>query len=793
MSIRIVHLSDLHYPTIDLATWAAVKQTVVQLRPALIVVSGDLVDQPFDEHLQWARTELSKLETDTGAALCVVPGNHDVFEFGNAVGQTRKDGFERTFRPGMTTAVTLPPPPPPSPKPSMLSRIFGGIGSVLSGTPAPVVAAPPLRSLIWQPPGLPVLVALLDSNPDDRNVAFAGGEVSHSDLNALGIELNGYKDPHLIRIAVVHHHVLPIAHSGGKLVGNEQLMVLRNAGSVLDLLARYRFDLVLHGHKHRTQFARVDLSPGDAKGYPIAVASAGAAAVIERNKPRGCGFNVIDVDDNGRIVVTSYAYGHETPPHPNGDGDDRRTYNEPFPVVMRRAMWRARDRHGIQCRERVASFVITDNGDLLSSTALSGLRRLDSRTGPIRLAHVSLIPPHGRLVADATLEQESFGEGYRIVRDDPNDTEKRRKCWVEVPAERLSGDGGAYRIHHDVANSLSMTQWESEQRQPDMPPTEWIGAIAAYPTEVLKIRLRLPPGFADVQPVVSCTRIAGFPAYRVDDDGNIDVPQGTVFIDDQAMKAHVETGLTYLPATKTWQLTVERPVVGYSYRLNWPLPDDKPAEPIPAHTRAWRRTLLKLGARGQQVPTPQTPQTEPASDAFRELAAYLAKSLRGREGAAPWMVTLFAYDEGATALRPVLSQKSWSENGVNPNFLVKLGEGIAGAAYQQRRPIAWARGVGKSRLIEPVAYVPDPADASEPEQAEDAIFAIPVYHILLQDHRRPSPWGTIGVVSFSSWSGFSEVHPMAGEPPPDASLALSSDVRKIAQGLFIGLLDAAIG
>ena len=453
-------------------------------------------------------------------------------------------------------------------------------------------------------------------------------------------------------------------------------------------------------------------------------------------------------------------------------------------------MMRARDRHGIQCRERIASFVVTDNGDLLTNTVLTGLRRLGGGTGPLRLPHISMIPPHGRLASGPALEQASLDEGYQIVYGDVDDTDTRKKYWVGVPADRLGGEGGTYRIRHEVANSLSMTQWEAEQRQPGMPATEWIGAIAAYPTDVLKIRLRLPPGFDDVQPVVSCKRIATFPGYTVDDDGNIDIPKGTIFTDDQAMKTHVEAGLTYLTAERIWQLTIERPVVGYSYRLNWPLPGGAPAEPVPSHTRAWRRTLLAMGERCRHAPTPQDLL---ARDVFRKLAAYLAKSLGGREVAAPWIVTLFAYDEDATALRPVLSRKSWSERGVNPGFLVKLGGGIAGAAFQQRRPVAWARGVGTSRLIEPVPYLRDPEDPSEPNRAEDAIFAIPVYHSQLQDDRRPSPWGAIGVVSFSSWSGFSEINPLAGDAPPAESLAMSSDARVVAQGLFNALLDAAIG
>ena len=61
--------------------------------------------------------------------------------------------------------------------------------------------------------------------------------------------------------------------------------------------------------QHRAHFARIDLSPDTAEGYPIAVAAAGSAALRTPNNPLGNRFNLITIHDNGRIDVESLHMG----------------------------------------------------------------------------------------------------------------------------------------------------------------------------------------------------------------------------------------------------------------------------------------------------------------------------------------------------------------------------------------------------------------------------------------------------------------------------------------------------
>jgi 3',5'-cyclic AMP phosphodiesterase CpdA len=99
MPTKIIHLSDIHLGNqFDLATWSAVRKVLKDERPHIIVVSGDLVDDPIPEQLLLAKCELRKLALDANNAhLCIVPGNHDVYTWGLGLKQKRSPWFERIF------------------------------------------------------------------------------------------------------------------------------------------------------------------------------------------------------------------------------------------------------------------------------------------------------------------------------------------------------------------------------------------------------------------------------------------------------------------------------------------------------------------------------------------------------------------------------------------------------------------------------------------------------------------------------------------------------------------------
>ncbi len=71
---RIVHLSDIHFGTVDQRSADAAVETINELSPDVVVVSGDLTQRARTSEFLEARAFLDKLPQPQ----IVVPGNHDV-------------------------------------------------------------------------------------------------------------------------------------------------------------------------------------------------------------------------------------------------------------------------------------------------------------------------------------------------------------------------------------------------------------------------------------------------------------------------------------------------------------------------------------------------------------------------------------------------------------------------------------------------------------------------------------------------------------------------------------------
>ena len=71
---RLAHISDLHFGRVDDAVVAALLADLVDARPDLIVVSGDLTQRALHRQYEQARAFLAALP----APYLTVPGNHDI-------------------------------------------------------------------------------------------------------------------------------------------------------------------------------------------------------------------------------------------------------------------------------------------------------------------------------------------------------------------------------------------------------------------------------------------------------------------------------------------------------------------------------------------------------------------------------------------------------------------------------------------------------------------------------------------------------------------------------------------
>jgi len=791
MPTRIAHLSDLHFgKDFDDAAWGAVSETVTNEKPQLIIVSGDLVDSPDPDHLYRAKKELEKLAEKAQARLFVVPGNHDVFYLGNDIVKGRIGWFDQIFKEDV-----VPDSRVLSGKtgfeggsgrrwawiPQMLRNFLGEYGKEEDPAVPPNPQTRPLDPEIHEPPGTGVLLVLLDSNAADQPIGFATGSVRSDHILALDSQLDRITTPHLIRIAVVHHHVLPVSYTVGKLVGGEPFMVFHNAGNVLDMLARHRFDLVLHGHKHLAQFARVDFAPHTAEGYPIAVAAAGSTCLRTPNNPRGNSFNLITVDDNGRMVVQALYYGAERAPHVNGrEGEDYRIYAETVESVKRRAFIRARQRHRIFCRECEQSFDVTENGDLEIRWGVRELYVTRGKNEYRRRPHVAYLPPQGRLAVGLQLDVASQKNGYRIEPGIAGKGELQRGI-VLLPETPSSNRPANYAVTHSFANSMIMTRWEAEQRAKTKPASgddleEWVAWLVSFPIDKMVLALTLPQSLSLVVPYVRCMRPSGFPNYKINDTDDVDDDaQKLLHEHDRVMSEEEAPHLNYDPARGRWQLIVRQPMVGYIYELRWKVPGELPNPLISGETLQAQELLLKLQGRNKaKTSTPLDVAIELFDDLYHKLDQLLSWGGRDEKRS----VELFVFDPARLVLCPVLSHRSWISTPIRSEFEIPLGAGIAGAAFQQRRIVPWGKGTGNPAFVAPVAY--PQADGEEVTEMR-TMLAVPVYHQTQQNAARPIPGSAIGVVSFGSDSTGSKIAGLLDRTLTEDDGRRLNDVRSAAQ------------
>src|SRR5947208_12577123 len=74
---RLIHLSDLHFGAHDEQLVSAVERQVDELKPDLVVISGDFTQRAKTEEFKEACRFLERLR-EGGHEVIGVPGNHDV-------------------------------------------------------------------------------------------------------------------------------------------------------------------------------------------------------------------------------------------------------------------------------------------------------------------------------------------------------------------------------------------------------------------------------------------------------------------------------------------------------------------------------------------------------------------------------------------------------------------------------------------------------------------------------------------------------------------------------------------
>jgi 3',5'-cyclic-AMP phosphodiesterase len=191
--LKIAQISDIHcgHPMFDGELLGHAIDEIIELKPDLVVVAGDLTSEGYAPQFRQAKRFLDRLD---GLEMVVIPGNHDLMNVGFL---HFRDSFGKS-----DSVVRIPFNPPGSGNPSKWATV----------------------------------VAINSAKPD-----LAEGEVGHVKYDWIR---TAYEWPDDYRIFVIHHHLVPIPGTG------RERNIVWDAGDVLALLSEMKVDLVLSGHKH---------------------------------------------------------------------------------------------------------------------------------------------------------------------------------------------------------------------------------------------------------------------------------------------------------------------------------------------------------------------------------------------------------------------------------------------------------------------------------------------------------------------------------------------------------------
>ena len=229
----LLHLSDLHFGRIDERLLAPLVETVDNVKPDLVIVSGDLTQRARSNQFRAARAFLKRLPNPQ----LIVPGNHDV---------PMHNPIARFLYP------------------------LAGYRRHFSNDPEP----------FYQDDEIAVLG--LNSS---RSLTIQDGRLNDQQIERL-VTMFRSVPADITKILVCHHPFsLP--------PGDENHRVVGGAARVLAAMADCRGDVVLSGHLHTTHVACTALHEGDS-GWAVLLSQAGTATST-RLRGQEASFNVLIV------------------------------------------------------------------------------------------------------------------------------------------------------------------------------------------------------------------------------------------------------------------------------------------------------------------------------------------------------------------------------------------------------------------------------------------------------------------------------------------------------------------
>lgn len=573
MAVKIAHLSDLHFGMTGQAeAWGELKRFLLELKPDLVLATGDLADSAQDGDLKSASDGLADFRS-AGLACYVCPGNHDRHVQGNATSgapRMTKGAVESLLGWWNKQSDARDPATRGSSgafNSALFDQYFNKLGMVVPPG-APVDLKLPRQATAGTVASWRVRLVALDSSAEAEYLAqgFIGPKMLATFRASARFVGPDNEAPDLV-IVLVHHHLLPVAalevvqrQSFGGLFASS---ILLNAGTVLATLVDVGADLVLHGHEHVRHVARYgSLAPEKAELAVIGAASATGARTEDGCHIQDSAFNLIQLSDDLNVTLHEYRYGAGT------WAESARPIHLLGAVDVRRARY---------LRKRAAM----PNGRALpSSRVLKQFTYTASRDAVIRQVTTNCLIYEGTLrIESENASGVPFFMGEAVELPSGETIQMRGRVRMARTnggnafshVQRLDGipEGHAVvrRIEHEilwvaggVLTSDDLKRCDASRRGPlRSKGREFVEMEVQESLESLTLAIELPDGHG--------------PQRRGDVDVLVRTPQGDLIERPELSERLRFTGLNRIA------VNVPFPLAGYAYVVTWRLPDQPSVNP----------------------------------------------------------------------------------------------------------------------------------------------------------------------------------------------------------------------
>jgi predicted MPP superfamily phosphohydrolase len=726
----IMHISDLHFGSkINASLLPRLKEIVKEVRPDFLIVSGDLAENPSPRTMRRACKYINDLADACDKLkdhILIIPGNHDYKIKGNfGLGRLTRIPFEVYFRRGG------------------LEMKFWERWLTYSELTLKAFLGTALEDKLIKQVDERCGIALFgfNSTPLFELFGFATGRVEADQILQLAIELEDNKDQweKLFKIAVVHHHPVPIPYVSTALAERvqESFMVFYNAGTFLREMGRSGIDLVLHGHKHYSGFTRVTYDSADGERSQIGVLAAGSTTHRSPSDRLGNEFNIIEVFDDGTANIHQWYFAADV-----RRKDESRTYSlYGFDDIKERNKRRAIRQRGLTVGRKSKTVQVTYHGysgvevslercRVCNKNGLSayGLDLSVNRPAYIREPAATKLPDSPRLLKLKVDQLESHL--------------RRLKCSIAF-GETLKATDGLFDFGYSYqlmsGHALSYSEFQRKYAGQNL-DSEYASIECTEVTDSLMLTVFFPE--ADI-------------LSAADYDAEVVYIPQTGQASDEERQHYEETSRvrgTVVPGPKSLRLDVVSPVPGLIYRIRWDY--RKVSQPDLRASRA-REGLLEYVRRELISNAEAEASRAGPSVAYRYIVKLLGAFLNDVKESYPEIdaqeqldISLLVFDDAKSALRFVASNRKPIAELFEETFMP--GEGCAGYSFERNRVLFYDHAIAGSRYW----YI-TPEEVSKERNASTSLFE---QNVLLS-----IPWAdehtgvVMGVICIGSGSKYSRL------------------------------------